>query len=796
MIPTGARRPSLVMLCGAVAVAVAAGPSASPSAGGQSTTLFEPEELLMSGREGEIFRALRHPRVRERFLEHFWSQRAPEVRADWTKRLPLASSEFADLTSDRARIFLTAGPPQYRLADICPAPVNAHEIWSYDNGGPGEEERKIVFVAEQAGKSFDIWRPDNWKSILTGAGDDASESVLLASCARAEELLAALSSSEAPPALPGLSARDPAWVEEFLAQTTLLPVGARSLEASVAVGYPAAVGDRTAVLITLEIPEASRPVGELREFSLTGEIFGTRAIDAFRLQLSAATVTKEEPLRLTVRRHLPPGQYSMVLKLHNLTDDLYLRTTVALDVPTLDHQEAGRTGPGQRLFKLLPPQEGYLTGSHRFNTITSNPDISKVTFFLDGKRVLTKNRAPFSVELDLGVVSRPREVEAVAFDTEGYEVARDRMMINSGPHRFAIRLVEPRRGARTESATKVHAEVDTPLGEQLSHVDFFWNETRMARLYQPPFVQLLRPPPSDGSSYVRAVAVLNDGHSAEDLVVVNTGATNEAIEVDFVELYASVLDRKGVAVKGLLADEFRVFENGVEQTLRRFETVENLPINAIVVLDSSTSMTEEIRAAEEAAAQFFEHVLEPKDRAAVVVFNDTPVLRVPLTNDTVLLNNGLVGIEADGETSLYDSLIYGLYYLRGLRGKRALILISDGADSVSKFSFEDALEFAKRSGVAIYAIGLGLNNKDVAEHAVMRKLARETGGDCFFIESARRLDRIYARIESDLRSQYLLGYQSPQLQSREYREVRVEIKRKGLEVKSVPGYYPGAARLD
>lgn len=783
------------MLCGAVAFAVAAGPPANPSAAGESTTLFEPEELLMSPRESEVFRALRHPRVRERFLEHFWSQRAPEVRAGWNKRLPLASSEFADLTSDRARLFLTAGPPQYRLANICPAPVSAHEIWSYANGGSGEAEHTIVFVAEQAGDTFDIWRPDDWTSLLTGAGDDASESVLLASCARAEELLAALSGSEAPPTLPGLDARDPAWVEEFLTQTTLLPTGARSLEASVAVAYPAAVGDRTAVLITLDIPEASTPVGELRNFALTGEIFGTRAIDAFRHQLSAAGSPENGPLRLTVRRHLPPGRYSMVLKLHDLTDDLYLRTTVDIDVPALDHQETSRqeTGwaaPGQRLFKLLPPPEGYLTGSHRFGTITSNSEVSKVTFFLDGKRVLTKNRAPFSVEIDLGVVPRPREVEAVAFDAEGYEVARDRMRINSGPHRFAVRLVEPRRGARTESATRVHAEVDTPLGEQLSHVDFFWNETRMARLYQPPFVQTLRPSPSDGSSYVRAVAVLDDGHSAEDLVVVNTGATNEAIEVDFVELYASVLDRKGVAVKGLPADAFRVFENGVEQTLRRFETVENLPINAIIVLDSSTSMTEEIREAEKAAAQFFEHVLEPKDRAAVVVFSDTPVLRVALTNDKVLLNNGLVGIEADGETSLYDSLIYGLYYLTGLRGKRALILISDGADSVSKFSFEDALEFAKRSGVAIYAIGLGLDNRDVAEHAVMRKLARETGGDCFFIESARRLDRIYARIESDLRSQYLLGYQSPQLESREYREVRVEIKRKGLEVKSVPGYYP------
>ena len=325
------------MLCGMVALAAAAGLSAGPSSD-RTEPLFEPEEFLMSVREGEIFRALQHPRVRERFLEHFWSQRAPEVRADWNKRLPLASSEFADLTTDRARLFLTAGPPRYRLADICPVPVNPHEIWSYGDGGegPGNEERKLVFVAEQAGSTFEIWRPGDWKSILAkaadGAGDNPSESDLLASCARGEELLAALSGSEAPVALPGLNARDPAWVEEFLAQTTLLPVGAQPLEATVAVGYPAAVGDRTAVLVTLEIPDASVPVRELRDFSLTGEIFGTRAIDAFRLQLSAAGRTEEEPLRLTVRRHLPPGEYSMVLKLHDLTDDRYLRTTVALDV--------------------------------------------------------------------------------------------------------------------------------------------------------------------------------------------------------------------------------------------------------------------------------------------------------------------------------------------------------------------------------------------------------------------------------------------------------------------------------
>lgn len=765
--------PAFVLLCAAAAA------SEPP---GSAETAFEPEEVLMSPREVEVFRSLRHPLVREQFLELFWDQRTPAIRAQWHKRLPLAESEFAGVGTPRARTFLTAGPPQYRLAEICPPPVAPHEIWVYEEGA------KIVFVSKSEAGPFELWRPDDWQSLLPEAAPDAQREDLPAVCPRAEELFAALSGAGTALPAAGQAPRDPSWVEDFLDRTTLVPAGADRFEASITVDYPAAVGDLTATLVTLEVEPAGAEGA--REFELTGEVFGEEAADAFRIRLAAPAPKAGEPLRLTARRHLAPGPSSLTLKLHDLVTDRYFHTELALEVPVLDRQEAGWVEPGDRLFKLLPPPDGYLTGFHRIATVTTDPGIAKVTFFLDGTRILSKRRPPFSVELDFGVVPRPREVEAVAFDGRGYEVARDQMAVNAGPHRFSVRLVAPHRGQQTATDTRVHAEVETPLGEKLSHVDFYWNEELRARLYQTPFVQTLEPPREAGSSYVRAVAVLEDGHSAEDLVVVNTGATIEAIDVDFVELYASVLDREGAPVTGLAGERFQIFENGVPQTLRRFETVDSLPISAIVVLDSSTSMEEEIRDAERAAAQFFEDVLEPKDRAAVMIFNDTPSLRVPLTNDTVLLGNGLVGIEATGETTLYDSLVYGLYYLTGLRGKRALVLLSDGADSASKFSFDDALEFAKRSGIAIYSIGLGLRSDDVASHRVLRRLALDTGGDCFFIESAHRLDRIYDQIERDLRSQYLLGYQSPQLESRDYREVKVEVEGDGLEVKTVPGYYP------
>ncbi len=201
-------------------------------------------------------------------------------------------------------------------------------------------------------------------------------------------------------------------------------------------------------------------------------------------------------------------------------------------------------------------------------------------------------------------------------------------------------------------------------------------------------------------------------------------------------------------------------------------------------------MIEELDEAEKAAQQFFERVLRPQDRAAVLVFNDTWQLKVPLTNQPEVLAGGLSGLTAAGETALYDSLVYALYYFSGLHGKRAVILLTDGEDSSSRYRFEETLEFAKRSGVAIYAIGIDLSPRDFETLSKLRRLAYETGGDCFTIGRTSELERIYQRIEEELRTQYVLAYQSSQVGGDDYRKVEVRLNQPGLRAKTIPGYYP------
>jgi VWFA-related protein len=422
----------------------------------------------------------------------------------------------------------------------------------------------------------------------------------------------------------------------------------------------------------------------------------------------------------------------------------------------------------------------------RFETLTTGSGIDKVAFELDGKNVLTKRKPPWSVELDLGSLPRTHLLAAVAYDAAGTELARDELTLNSGGNRFAIDLVEPRRGKRYEASLRAEAEVQAPEGKAVERVEFYLNETLVSTLYQPPFAQPIVLPKQADLAYVRAVAYLTDGNQTEDTVFVNAPDYLEELDIEFVELYTTVVDRQGRPVQGLERGDFTVVEDGVKQEIVRFEKVEDRPYHAAVMLDVSASMETEIERAQTAALGFFEQAVRPMDRAALVTFNDRPALAAKFTNEQKALAAALAGLKAERGTSLYDSLIFSLYYFNGVKGQKAAIVLSDGKDESSRFSFEDALEYARRAGVTIYTIGLG----DEVDKKKLTRLAEETGGRGFFLKDAAQLPGIYATIQQELRSQYLVAYQSTNTSGGDFRTVDVKLGKGGLEAKTLRGYYP------
>ncbi len=242
----------------------------------------------------------------------------------------------------------------------------------------------------------------------------------------------------------------------------------------------------------------------------------------------------------------------------------------------------------------------------RFDTLTTGPNIGKVTFSLDGKPVLTKKNPPYSVELDLGNIPRPRTLTAKAFDAAGAELASDEMVINSAANRFQVRLAEPLKGKRYQGSLLARADTDVPDGQTVERVEFFLNETRVATLYQPPWQQPIVLPKGEEIAYVRAVAFLTDGNSTENLVFVNAPDDLAEVNINFVELYTTVFDRQSRPVEGLEQKDFTVSEDGAKQEIARFDRVTDLPIHAAVTLDVSGSMEDSLDKARQSALEFFQ----------------------------------------------------------------------------------------------------------------------------------------------------------------------------------------------
>ena len=227
--------------------------------------------------------------------------------------------------------------------------------------------------------------------------------------------------------------------------------------------------------------------------------------------------------------------------------------------------------------------------------------------------------------------------------------------------------------------------------------------------------------------------------------------------------------------------------------MRRFERVKDLPIYAGVLLDTSGSMADQPRhggAGGVALLPDGDH--SPKDRAAVITFSGQPNLAVRFTNDREVLAGGLAGLRADGNTALYDSVIYALYYFGGVRGKRAIVLLTDGKDEGSRFRYTDALEYAQAQRRRLLHHRPGPDRQGEPTSAASWRSSPPRPAAALLHRAGRRARRgVYRSIETELRSQYLLAYQSSkQGNDGKFRTVEVKLGRPGLEARTVPGYYP------
>ena len=779
---------------------------------------------LITTKERVEFLKLEKDYQRHAFIRFFWRSRDPypqtarnELKDRWDSRIDLARSRYGSLHDDRARVLLLHGPPQNAFQVRCTTKRSPAEVWLYSESEHVDFPFLLIFVRERGLGEARVYRAttinSRQRTTLANARD----------CLHGDRLTQVLAFADDPQsgyeqklvrALAKPQPRSSEWVDNFAAYSTELPPDAETFDANLKVSYLGRHDNRTVVQGVVLVSSGEVEVADFAghrsyDFLLNGEIvLRNDLFENFRYQFGfPAGSFRGERLPLAFQRYLRPGEYTLLLRLEDVNSGEFYRVERELEVPALEEiyevsdemdsetakmfdEATAAIEAGEATLRIIPPRGEIHTGFVRIDTLASG-DVDKVRFLLDGREVMTRNRPPFNVEIDFGQFPRQHILRAEAFDPEGEKVAFHEIELNSGRNRFDIRLLEPHRGTRYERSLRARAEVDIPDGQEVQRVEFYLDETPVATLYQPPYVQPIALPDSLGTiSYVRAVAYLPDGNSTEDVAFVNAPEYLEEIDVQLVELYTTVLGADGRPLKDLSEDDFKVLEDGEVQTIQRFERVEGLPIHAGILIDTSGSMRQSLPTVRQAALRFLEQAITPKDRAAVITFSKFPRLAVKLTNDLTELGGGLAGLAPEGETALYDSLIFSLYYFTGIRGQRAILLLSDGKDESSEFSFEEALEYARRAGVTIYSIGLGLGRGEARGR--LDQLSRETGGRSFFIHSVDELPEIYRSIQEELRSQYLVAYQSSNTSgSGDFRTVDLRIPdQPKAKVNTISGYYP------
>jgi Ca-activated chloride channel family protein len=272
------------------------------------------------------------------------------------------------------------------------------------------------------------------------------------------------------------------------------------------------------------------------------------------------------------------------------------------------------------------------------------------------------------------------------------------------------------------------------------------------------------------------------------------------MDVRLVSVFVNVTDAAGAIVGGLTREDFSVTEDGRPQQIAVFERQSELPLNLTLAIDTSGSVHKDLAIEADAARRFAHALLRPQDQMSLLQFATEVRELTPFTNKVSQIDRGLGQLRGDFATALYDAVYLGSERLGSKDGRKVLVLVSDGGDTARSTTYSEALEKALRNEVMVYSIidvpieasaGRDLGG----EHALIT-MAEQTGGKSFYVSDGG-LDKAFARVSEDLRTQYLIGYYPrKQEPGRGFHHIEVTIPRasaQAFNVRHRTGYYLAAA---
>jgi VWFA-related protein len=769
---------------------------------------------LMSEEERSSFFALERNAERERFAQAFWRSRGEGAAERWG-----ANSEEARLllleSSRRQAALLLGKPSRIETFPKCGG-VRRLEVWRWEPqalAGQGAPEpvaaAVMVFVRATSldARSLRPWRPGDLPALTYNAGIDADlESVLTRAaaspCFEAEQVDRLREALDRAAPLEWLRQLAP-WPEPASDWLRDWRQGAAEgdleswPDARLELSFPGAFNDLT-ILQGRIVARAGRlhqlgPGQLFDRITITGDVYrGSHLADSFEIVHHVAGAHAGPQVSLEFYRRLRPASYTLDLRVvdrHGLT---LLSGRIAVEVPVAQAPAPPPAGRARGYSHLTRPDVISLTtfpgvellpvsaeghGALRLHASTTGGPIDAVEFRLDGKPIAVDDEPPYSATIDSA--GERRLAEAIALDPAGRPLARSQRWVEPEERAFYARFNEP-------AEEHVPVAVSLPAGARIDRVECLHGRQPTATLTDPPWRCPLPERLAARADYLTVRVTLSGGDTAEDVMFLGPGV--EEIDVRLAELYLSVVDSQNRPAARLGVADFRLRDRQGELRLESAESLADLPLNVSLLMDISSSMGRDVRLAADSAQRFFEEILGPGDLASLLAFSHDLHRLAPFTGDAQRLRHASAGLRGRGSTRLHDAIVYALYQFSGLGNRRALIVLSDGADVGSDYPFAQVLDEAVRARVAVYPVFLG--DEDGPTREQLQQLAARTGGRWFAVRSATQLDGVLRQIANELRAQYLLVFR-PRSAARDlaFRQIEVELLRPGLKARDIHGHY-------
>jgi len=353
-----------------------------------------------------------------------------------------------------------------------------------------------------------------------------------------------------------------------------------------------------------------------------------------------------------------------------------------------------------------------------------------------------------------------------------------------------LKILSPGEDSYVSGPTLLRASI-VPA-EAAASMTFFVDGRQVCALTRPPFECEWDAGPALGEHQVRAVATLTAGGRAVQTIRTKAVSVTEKVNVDVVQVTVTVSDGHGRFVRNLPRTAFRVLEDGKPQGITHF-TSEDVPLEIVVAIDISGSMTPAMPKLKKAVKEFLKDVPN-QDLVTLLGFNDSIFTLTRKAGDVAERSRAVDRLAPWGSTALYDVILRGVEMLGRQTGRKALIVFTDGEDQGSHATINDVERRLQSSDVTLYMIGQGRGVSLETLKKVMERLANPTGGRALFTDSIDELHDSFADLLDELSNQYLLGYEPINTKHDDvWRRIKVEVDGHH-EVRARQGYRATTAK--